>query len=104
MRTLGYSLIVGWVLSWVAVEGIAWATEMDADHSVGCSNFRCDFGDVPKAYPPLIAEPFVSFYRDSVVKPMRPYRDWRPTARQLPNAGVAKRHVSENAEMTSREK
>jgi len=94
MKTLRYCLAVGWVMSWGAGWGIAWATETDADPSTGCANFRCDFGDVPKDYPPLIAEPFVSFYRDSVVKPMRPYRDWEPTARQVPDLRATKGGVS----------
>lgn len=60
------------------------SAEANPEASLACANFRCRFGDVPKADPPLIAEPFVSFYRDQVVKPMRPYHDWEPTARQLP--------------------
>lgn len=49
-----------------------------------CVDFRCRFGDVPKANAPLIVEPFHAFYRDSVVRPMRPYHDWEPTARRWP--------------------
>jgi hypothetical protein len=98
MKTLGYCLIVGWAMSWGAGWGIAWATETDAGSATGCANFRCEFGDVPKADPPLIVEPFVSFYRDSVVKPMRPYRNWEPTARKLPNPGADKRSAPGKAE------
>ncbi|MDH4574543.1 hypothetical protein CUR86_20365 [Salinicola acroporae] len=58
--------------------------EANPETSPACVNFRCRFGDVPRADPPLIAEPFVSFYRDQVVKPLQPYHDWEPTARQIP--------------------
>jgi len=81
-------------MSWGAGWGTAWSAETDAQKPMDCANFRCHFGDVPKAAPPLIAEPYVSFYRDAVVKPMRPYRDWEPTARQLPNAHAAEGDVS----------
>ncbi|WP_110693834.1 hypothetical protein [Salinicola halophyticus] len=86
MKTLGCCLIVGWMMSGGTGWGIAWASETGAESTTGCANFRCEFGDVPKAHSPLINEPFVSFYRDSVVKPMRPYRDWEPTARQMPGS------------------
>lgn len=60
-----------------------WSVWASAEESSECANFRCSFGDVPKANPPLIVEPFVSFYRDPVVQPMRPYHDWEPTARRV---------------------
>lgn len=84
MKTFRYVMTVIGVVSWGLGGSAAWAKGVDAQAPMDCTDFRCHFGDVPKADPPLIAEPFVSFYRDQVVKPMRPYHDWEPTARQRP--------------------
>lgn len=67
---------------------MGWSPWANAQAVSDCTNFRCRFGDVPKSDPPLIVEPFVSFYRDSVVRPMRPYHDWAPTDRRLHNASA----------------
>lgn len=68
--------------------------EASSAEPLGCADFRCDFGDVPKAAPPLIVEPFVSFYRDQVVMPMRPYHDWEPSTRKLPNTRAGQRDTA----------
>ncbi len=90
MKTLGCFMTVVCVMSWSAGSSAGGGASAHAEEPLNCANFRCHFGDVPKAEPPLIAEPFVSFYRDAVVKPMRPYHDWEPTAWRLPNPRAAK--------------
>tara|TARA_B100000678_G_scaffold77304_1_gene63725 strand:+ start:585 stop:890 length:306 start_codon:yes stop_codon:yes gene_type:complete len=89
MKTLGCFMTVVCVMSWSAGANAGEGASAHAEAPLNCANFRCHFGDVPRAEPPLIAEPFVSFYRDAVVKPMRPYHDWEPTARRLPNPRAA---------------
>ncbi|WP_251977575.1 hypothetical protein [Salinicola avicenniae] len=68
------------------------------DGERGCADFRCRFGDVPHRSPPLIAEPFESFYKDAVVRPMRPYQHWGE-----PSRWAASRH-QEAAERQPRER
>ncbi|OLO05125.1 hypothetical protein [Salinicola socius] len=98
MKTLGYCMTVVCVMNASLMGSVAWGSGADAQAPMNCANFRCHFGDVPKAAPPLIAAPFVSFYRDEVVKPMRPYHDWEPTARKLPNARAGRRNVAGQAD------
>ncbi|KAA0019561.1 hypothetical protein F0A16_04250 [Salinicola corii] len=97
MKTFRYVMTVIGVVSWGLGGSAAWAKGVDAQAPMDCTDFRCHFGDAPKADLPLIAEPFVSFYRDQVIKPMRPYHDREPTAWQLPVSRSPRDNPSDEA-------
>lgn len=75
----------------------------DAIEAESCADFRCEFGDVPKAAPPLLPEPFRSFYEDQTVRPMLPYQEWGKPSRwktraTRPSSPAAREEIAKREE------